>query len=94
LSKQISIPDELYEHISEQADKVAVPVETFVTHLLENGLFQLAHRALIDAITQAYANEQPIPSVGTWTQVEVELAATVSPFESLEAAMNHARGRP
>jgi len=94
LSKQVSIPDELYEHISEQANKIAVPVETLVTHLLENGLSQSPHKALIDAITQAYANGQPIPSVGAWTQVEAELAATASPFESLEAAMNYSRGRP
>lgn len=94
MSQSISIPDELYRHLAEQAEVAKTSVETLAAHLLEKALSPAADRDLLSQITQAYASGVEPPAVGGWDQIEAELAQTVSPFESLEAAMNHARGRP
>jgi hypothetical protein len=93
MSQQISIPDELYRHLVEEAERTRTPVGTLITHLLEKTMSPLHDTDLIDQITRAYATGSEPPSAGTWSQVEAELAATSSPFESLEAAMKYARGR-
>lgn len=94
MSQPIAIPDELYRHLAEQAEIAGTSIETMAAHLLEKALSPSADRDLLGQITQAYASGVEPPEVGGWDQVEAELATTASPFESLEAAMNHARGRP
>jgi len=94
MSQPISIPDDLYRHLVEQAKRARTSVETLVAHLLEQGISHSPDRELLDQITQAYARGAMPPSVGNWDQVKAELAATASPFESLEAAMTYTRGRP
>jgi hypothetical protein len=67
-------------------------VETLVAHLLEKALSHSADSNLLDEITQAYARGTEPPTVSSWDQVETELATTISPFASPEAAMVYARG--
>ena len=88
MSKQVLIPDKLYRQLSEQANRTAVSVESLITHLLESTLSNPS-----ESITQAYMEKRPVPFSGDWAQVEAELTATESPFESLEAAMNYSRRR-
>lgn len=94
MSQPIAIPDELYRHLAEQAEIARTSVEILAAHLLEKALSPAAGRDLLSQITQAYASGVEPPAIGRWDQIEAELATTASPFESLEAAMNHARGRP
>ena len=94
MSQPISIPDELYSHLVEQAKRARTSVETLVAHLLEQAISHSPDRELLDQITQAYARGTTLPAVGSWDRIEIELATTTSPFESLEAAMNYTRGRP
>ncbi len=54
MSQPVSIPDELYHHLVEQAEKTRTSVETLVTHLLEKALSPAAGSDLLDEITQAY----------------------------------------
>lgn len=94
MSQQVSIPDELYHHLVEQAKKTRTSVETLVAHLLEKAMSHSADSDLFYQITQAYARGAEPPAVGNWDQIEAELSTTTSPFDSLEAAMIYARGRP
>lgn len=94
MSQPIAIPDELYRHLAEQAEIARTSVETLAAHLLERALSPSTDRDLLGQITQAYASGVEPPAVGSWDQIEAELATTTSPFESLEAAMDHVRGRP
>ena len=94
MGKSISIPDDLYQRVSEQADKCALPVEAVVTDLLETALSQATDRARVEAVTRAYQAQQSPPFVGDWSRVEQELADTQSPFESVESAMKQIRKRP
>ncbi len=93
MSQPVAIPDELYKHLVERAEMTRISIETLVTHLLENALSPAAGSDLLFEITQAYARGTAPPVVGSWDQVETELATTISPFESLEAALVSARGR-
>ena len=94
MSQSISIPDDLYHHLVAQARKTSTPVETLIAHLLEQAISHSPDRELLNQITQAYAGGTTLPAVGNWDRIEIELATTASPFESLEAAMNYTRGRP
>ena len=93
MSQPISIPDELYNHLVEKAEKTRTSVETLVAHLLEQAIAQSPDQELLDQITQAYARGTTPPSAGAWEQIEAELAATVPPYESLKATMDFSRGR-
>ena len=94
MSQLVSIPDELYNHLAKKAEKTRISVETLVAHLLEQAITQSPDHQLLDQIIQAYARGTMPPSAGAWEQIEAELAATVPPYESLEATMDYTRGRP
>lgn len=93
MSKQISIPDDLYQRLSAQAHTDRQPVDSLVVTLLEEAMAGSSVHELVMEFTRAYAEGRSLTVTGNWSRIEEELAANPSPFPSLEAAMDRARGR-